>query len=87
MMAHIFKGSTNAKFFEDSIQQLLQHCSRWPELKSMLVIDNTSFHYSERVKQLCSDMGVKLLYLPPYLPDFNPIKEFFTELKAYIKKA
>lgn len=32
-------------------------------------------------------MGVKLLYLPPYSPDFNPIEEFFAELKSYIKKA
>jgi transposase len=31
-------------------------------------------------------VGVKLLYLPPYLPDFNPIEEFFAKLKAYIKK-
>jgi transposase len=50
-------------------------------------MDNTSFHYSDRVKQLYSDTGVRLLYLPPYSPDFNPIEEFFAELKAYIKKA
>ena len=48
---------------------------------------NASFHRSERVRELCSDAGVKLLYLPPYSPDFNPIEEMFAELKAYIKKA
>jgi transposase len=32
--------------------------------------------------ELCSDAGVKLLYLPPYSPDLNPIEEFFAELKA-----
>lgn len=53
----------------------------------MLVMDNAPFHHSERVKQLCSDAGVKLLYLPPYSLDFNPIEEFFAELKGYIKKA
>jgi transposase len=30
--------------------------------------------------------GVKLLYLPPYSPDLNPIEEFFAVLKAFIKK-
>jgi hypothetical protein len=50
-------------------------------------MDNAPFHRLERVQQLCSDVEVKLLYLPPYSPDFNPIKEFFAELKAYIKKA
>ena len=53
----------------------------------MLIIDNASFYHSDRVKQLYSDTGVRLLYLPPYSPDFNPIKEFFAKLKAYIKKA
>jgi hypothetical protein len=47
MMAHIFKGLTDAAFFEDFIQQLLQHCGRWPEPKSVLVIDNASFHHLE----------------------------------------
>lgn len=53
----------------------------------MLVMDNASFHHSDRVKQLCSNAGVKLLYLPPFSPDFSPIKEFTAELKAFIKKA
>lgn len=39
-----------------------------------------------RVKQLCSSAGVKLLYLPPYSPDLNPIEEFFAELKTFIKR-
>lgn len=35
---------------------------------------------------MCSDAGVKLVYLPPYSPDFNPIEESFAEPKAFIKK-
>ena len=35
---------------------------------------------------MCADAGVKLVYLPPYSPDFNPIEEFFSELKAFIKR-
>ena len=37
----------------------------------MLIIDNASFHHSDRIKQLCSNVGVKLLFLPPCSPDFN----------------
>jgi transposase len=48
-------------------------------------MDNASIHHSEKVEQLCREAGVKLLYLPPYLPTLNPIKEFFAELKTYIK--
>jgi len=35
---------------------------------------------------LRNNAGVKLVYLPPYSPDLNPIKEFFPELKAFIKR-
>lgn len=35
---------------------------------------------------MCSDTGVKLVYLPPYSPDLNPIEEFFAELKAFIRR-
>jgi hypothetical protein len=35
---------------------------------------------------MCSDAGVKLMYLPPYSPDLNPIKELFAELKQFIKQ-
>ena len=86
MMSRIFKGSTDAAFFESFIEQLLQHCGRWPEPKSVLVMDNASFHHSDRIKTLWAEAGVKLLYLPPYSLDFNPIEEFFAELKAHIKK-
>lgn len=35
---------------------------------------------------MCCDAGVKLVYLPPYLLDLNPIKQFFAKLKAFIKR-
>lgn len=87
MLSRIFKDPTDAALFEGFIEQLLQHCGRWPEPKSVLVMDNACFHRSDRIKQLCSDAGVRLLYLAPYAPDCIPIEEFFAELKVYIKKA
>lgn len=35
---------------------------------------------------MCLDKGVKLVYLLPYSPDLNPIEEFFTKLKAFIRR-
>ncbi|KAJ5491662.1 hypothetical protein N7539_003229 [Penicillium diatomitis] len=49
-------------------------------------MDNASFHHTERIGQLCAAAGVKLVYLPPYLPDLNPIEEFFAELKGFIRR-
>lgn len=51
----------------------------------MLVMDNASFYHSERIEQLCSEAGVKLVYLPPNSPDLNPIEEFFAKLMAFIR--
>jgi len=35
---------------------------------------------------MCEQAGVRLEYLPPYSPDYNPIEEAFAELKAWMKK-
>lgn len=82
----IYKGSTDAALFEDFIERLLHHCKRFPDERSVLVMDNASFHHSERVERMCTENGVRLVYLPPYSPDLNPIEEFFAELKAFIKR-
>lgn len=86
VLSRVFRDSTDASVFEDFIEQLLQHCGRWPEPKSVLVMDNASFHHSGRLETMCSEAGVKLVYLPPYSPDLNPIEEFFPELKAFIRR-
>jgi transposase len=49
-------------------------------------MDNASFHRTERIKEMCRDAGVEMIYLPPYPPDLNPIEEFFADLKQFIKK-
>jgi transposase len=68
--------------FEEFIEQLHPLYSRWPEPKSILVMDNAPFHHTEQIEQMCQDAGVKLVYLPLYSPDLNPVNEFFAELKA-----
>ena len=86
ILSRIFQGSTDASVFEDFIEELLHHCGRYPAAKSILVMDNASFHRSQRVKEMCLQRGVQLIYLPPYSPDLNPIEEFFAELKAFIRQ-
>jgi transposase len=86
LLSRVFQGTTDSAIFEDFVKQLLHHCGKFPEPNSVLVMDNTSFHRSDRIEEIYSAAGVKLLYLPPYSPDLNPIEEFFAELKAFIKK-
>lgn len=86
VLSCVFQGSTDASVFEDFIKELLHHCGKCPEPKSVLVMDNASFHHPEGIEQICSQAGVKLVYLPPYSPDLNPIEELFAELKAFIRR-
>jgi transposase len=83
----VYQEGTDSVLFNDFIAQLLQHCGTGSDKHSVLVIDNASFHRSNRLQQMCEEASVTLLYLSPYSPRFNPIKEFFAELKAFIKKS
>ncbi|QPC62912.1 hypothetical protein HYE67_005143 [Fusarium culmorum] len=85
-LACVYPGSTDAALFKDFIEQLLHSCGQWLQPKSVLIMDNASFHHNDELESMCAEAGVELLYLPPYSPDFNPIKEYFAELKNFIKK-
>jgi DDE superfamily endonuclease len=50
LLTRVVQGPTNSDVFEDFIEQLLPHCGRWPEPNSVLVMNNASFHHTERLK-------------------------------------
>ncbi len=85
-MYRIYQGSTDTYLFEDFIAELLHFCGRYPEPNSVIIMDNASWHHSTKIQQMCERAGVKIVYLPPYSPDFNPIEEYFSVLKKFIKK-
>jgi len=86
VITRVFQGNIDATMFLDFIEQLLCHCNPFPQEKSVIILDNASFHRIKEVEEACVCAGVKLVFLPPYSPDFNPIEEFFAELKAFVKK-
>lgn len=53
----------------------------------VVVMDNLPAHRVRGVKAAIECAGAKLLYLPPYSPDFNPIEKAFAKLKALLRKA
>jgi transposase len=60
-----------------------------PNLKSgdYIVMDNASFHKGARIQQIIEQAGCKLIYLPAYSPDLNPIEHFWFSIKNAIKKS
>ncbi len=50
-------------------------------------MDNLGSHESKAVRRAIRATGAKLLFLPPYSPDLNPIEQLFAKLKALLRKA
>lgn len=74
----------NRRAFEFYVERVLV-----PELRvgDVVVMDNLSSHKGPAVRRMIEAAGARLLYLPPYAPDFNPIEQVFAKLKALLRKA
>ncbi len=53
----------------------------------IVVLDNLSAHKSERARQAVAAVGARLLFLPAYSPDFNPIELAFAKVKERLRAA
>ncbi|BET38421.1 IS630 family transposase [Spiroplasma ixodetis] len=78
-----FEGHCNSKIFESYVKNILI-----PVLKGgqIIVLDNATFHKSKLTQQLIENAGCKLLFLPPYSPNLNPIEHFWFAIKHNIRK-
>lgn len=78
-----FQGTCNTDLFNLWIETCLV-----PVLKpwQVIILDNATFHKSPKTKELIENAGCRLLFLPPYSPDLNPIEIFWTNLKAKIRE-
>ncbi len=50
-------------------------------------MDNLSAHKGDGVRELVEEAGCEVLFLPSYSPDFSPIEEAFSKLKALLRRA
>jgi transposase len=80
----VLDGPINREAFETYVARVLV-----PDLRAndVVVMDNLSSHKGPRVREMIEAAGARLLYLPPYSPDFNPIENAFAKLKALLRKA
>ncbi|MEL6441425.1 MAG: transposase [Cyanobacteria bacterium J06621_8] len=74
------KGATDGVTFEAFISQKLV-----PKLwkGAYVVMDNCSVHLGDMVGELIENAGAKLIYLPPYSPDFSPIENCWSLPQKY----
>jgi len=80
----VLDGAMNGGAFLAYVEQVLA-----PELKpgDVVVMDNLPAHKVTGVRAAVETAGARLLYLPPYSPDFNPIEMAFSKLKSHLRKA
>ena len=80
----VLDGPINGEAFQAYVDQILI-----PDLVpgDVVVMDNLGSHKLPGVRGAIETAGAKLLYLPPYSPDFNPIEKAFSKLKALLRKA
>jgi transposase len=80
--ALILEGSADTTAFEIYIEQILA-----PSLQAgqIVIMDNLSTHTGAKVRQALAAKGCQLLFLPSYSPDFSPIEEAFSKLKAFLR--
>ena len=80
----VLDGPINGESFLAYTQQILV-----PTLKpgDIVVMDNLGSHKGRAVREAIRSAGAKLLFLPPYSPDLNPIEQVFAKLKTLLRKA
>jgi transposase len=80
----LLSGAVDGLAFETYIERVLS-----PSLcpGQIIILDNYSIHKGPRVRELIEAQDCKLLFLPPYSPDFSPIENAFSKLKAWLKRA
>ncbi len=79
----VLDGPMNGEVFRAYVEQFLAPTLRAGDI---VIMDNLPAHKVAGVRDAIEAVGARLLYLPPYSPDFNPIEQAFAKLKAFLRK-
>ena len=79
----LFDGPINGERFRAYVEQFLT-----PTLKpgDVVILDNLGSHKGKAVRRAIRDVGARLVFLPKYSPDLNPIEQVFAKFKTLLRK-
>lgn len=80
----IFDGPINGERFRIYVEKVLV-----PELKpgDIVIADNLGSHKAKEIRAAIRKVGARLLFLPKYSPDLNPIEKLFAKIKHWLREA
>jgi transposase len=80
----VIEGPINGQSFLAYVEQALV-----PTLSpgDIVIMDNLGSHKGKAVRRAIRAVGARLIFLPPYSPDLNPIEQVFAKLKTLLRKA
>ena len=84
MATMVLDGPINRDAFQAYVEQVLVRELRPGDI---VIMDNLSSHKGVAIRQTIEAAGARLLFRPPYSPDFNPIENAFAKLKALLRAA
>ena len=78
----LWEGPMNGEMFLAWVEQGLAPTLRAGDL---VILDNLATHKIRGVREAIQSRGARLLYLPPYSPDFNPIEPMWSKIKQILR--
>jgi len=80
-----FSGSMNSDLFVGWLEHIFVPALKNPS-KSVLFLDNASHHPKDDIYDIAEEYGFRVIFLPPYSPDFNkPIENFWANVKRRLR--
>ena len=77
-------GATDADVFRAYVREVLGPTLRQGDI---VIADNLAAHKAAGVQETIAAPGARLLYLPPYSPDLNPIEPCWSKIKTFLRAA
>lgn len=77
---------TREKFHEAFVEHIIPTLNPWPLPRSIVVMDNAKIHAYPELQEAIHQCGARLIFLPLYWPQLNPIEPCFGLLKRWLQR-
>jgi transposase len=79
----LVEGAVDTICFDVFCREMLMPCLKAGDV---VVLDNPGAHRASCIKEIAMSCGARVLWLPPYSPDFSPIEQICSKLKRHLRK-